>query len=184
MRIGIVVLTASLVVLPLFAFQRGGAPAPEPPEQTTEGGPFAPFEDLLGSWRGIGKGKLGDEHVERQFYVVLGGAFLQSQTRTVAKRSIHEDLGMLSFDKSRGLFVMREFQSEGVYNQYTIELQDGGETIVMTTEAIENPVAPGVRLRQTLKFVGEDELLDTLEVKVGDEPWELSIESTLKRSPD
>ena len=37
---------------------------------------------------------------------------------------IHEDLGLLSYDEAREIYVLREFHVEGYMNQYVVESWD------------------------------------------------------------
>jgi hypothetical protein len=56
---------------------------------------------------------------------------------------IHEDWGLISYDRPRETFVFRQFHIEGFVNQSLPEnIAKDGQTISFVTEAIEN-IAPG-----------------------------------------
>ena len=58
---------------------------------------------------------------------------------------------------------MRQFHGEGFVNQYVGTPGADGRSIVFETEAIEN-IPPGCRARETYRFVGPDEVLETFEL--------------------
>ena len=65
------------------------------------------------------------------------------------KGYVHEDFGVISYDKSRKIFVFRQFHIEGFVNQYILEsISPDGKTIVFITETIEN-IPKGWRGRET-----------------------------------
>src|ERR1700752_1351368 len=88
---------------------------------------WEPFKYFVGTWEGTGKGQPGASKIQREYKFVLNGKFLQAQNRSVyepqaknPKGEIHEDWGLLSFDKSRKQFVLRQFHVEGFVNQYVM----------------------------------------------------------------
>lgn len=56
---------------------------------------------------------------------------------------IHEDWGLISYDRPRETFFFRQFHIEGFVNQSLLEnIAKDGQPICFLTEAIEN-IAPG-----------------------------------------
>ena len=63
---------------------------------------------------------------------------------------------MISFDKGRKNFVLRQFHVEGFVNQSVITNSSAdAKTIVFTSESIEN-IPVGFRARETYKILGPD----------------------------
>ncbi len=77
---------------------------------------------------------------------------------------MHEDWVFISYDKIRGLFVLREFHVEGFVNQYTLDtLSSDGKRFVFISESIEN-ISEGWRARQIFTIQNEDEFSETFEL--------------------
>src|SRR5688572_8117308 len=89
---------------------------------------WLPFKYFVGTWIGSGKGEPGNSQLEREYRFVLGGKFLnvshksnyQPQEKN-PKGVTHEDWGFFSFDRSRKLYVLRQFHVEGFVTQYRSE---------------------------------------------------------------
>ena len=149
---------------------------------------WAPFRYLVGSWEGTGNGQPGLSKVQREYRLVLNDKFLHVQNRSVydpqpknPKGETHEDWGMISFDKSRKLFVMRQFHVEGFVNQYVnTSTTADGRTIVFTSESIEN-IPAGFRARETYKVLGPDEFTEVFEIAGPGKDFEVYSESHFKR---
>src|SRR5690349_21405131 len=82
----------------------------------TQSDVWSPFMQLVGKWEGAGKGQPGTSKVQREYRLVLNDKFLRVENRSVyepqpknPKGETHEDWGMISFDKSRKQFVLRQF---------------------------------------------------------------------------
>jgi hypothetical protein len=97
------------------------------------------------------------------------------------KGETHQDLGLFSFDKAHGRFVLRQFHIEEFVNQYA---SDGwpapGQPIVFTTEAIEN-IAAGWRARETYTVLGPDEFVEVSEPAPPDGEFKLYSRNRLSR---
>jgi hypothetical protein len=136
---------------------------------------FEPISRFLGTWRGTGSGEPGDSKVERSYTSIMNGRFIEVRNRSVYAKQpknpngeIHEDLGYISFDKTRKRFVLRQFHSEGFVNQYVsaTPVIDGAR-LVFESEAIEN-IGAGFRARETYLFNRPDafeEIFETAEPK-------------------
>jgi hypothetical protein len=124
----------------------------------------------------------------REYQLVLNGKFLQVQNQSIydpqpknPKGEIHEDWGMISYDKSRKQFVFRQFHVEGFVNQYVLtDLSPDGKIIVFTSEAIEN-IPAGWRARETYKIVNSDEFIEIFELAAPGKDFEVYSESRHRR---
>jgi hypothetical protein len=99
--------------------------------------------------------------VERTYRFILRDRYLQVTSRSTyppqeknPAGEVHEEMGVVSFDKGRGAFVFRQFHGEGFVNQYVAETVADTE-IVFATEVIEN-IAPDWRARETYLRSGPD----------------------------
>jgi len=107
---------------------------------------WTPFKFFVGIWQGSGQGQPGYSHVERKYGFVLNEIFLFVQNKSIygpeeknPKGEIHEDWGLISYDRARETFILRQFHIEGFVNQYLLEnIAKGVQTISFVTEAIEN----------------------------------------------
>ena len=66
--------------------------------------------------------------MQREYTRILNSRFIRVQNKSVyvpqdknPKGETHEDLGVFSFDKSRGRAVFRRFHVEGYVNQYVAD---------------------------------------------------------------
>jgi hypothetical protein len=151
-------------------------------------GRWGPFQHLLGRWIGKASGKVGDGTVERTYEVVLGGQFIQVKNRSEyppqqANQSgeVHEDVGLISYDKARNLFVMREFHNEGYVNQYVLQPPaDMSSELVFVTESIEN-ISPGWRARTILRVTSEDSFRETFDLAGPEKEWACFITNEFTR---
>jgi len=173
----VVWLTAALVISSLA----GG-------QTTTASNAWQPLKFFAGKWEGTGKGKPGTSKIEREYQFVLDNKYLNVQSRSVydpqpnnQKGEIHEEWGMISFDKSRKQFVFRQFHVEGFVNQYvTTSISTDGKAIVFTSEGIEN-IPAGWRARETYKIIGPDEFTETFELAGPEKDFEIYSEGRLTR---
>ena len=97
------------------------------------------------------------------------------------KGEVHQDWGMMSFDKARKKFVLRQFHVEGFVNQYVMTSSSAdGKTIVFTSESIEN-IPAGFRARETYKILGPDEFTEVFEIAEPGKDFEVYSEGHFKR---
>jgi hypothetical protein len=97
------------------------------------------------------------------------------------KGEVHEDLGYVSRDRARNVFVLRQFHVEGFVNTYAAPMAPSPPgPIVFSTEAIEN-IPPGWRARETYRFVGADELVELFELAEPGKEFTTYSETRLKR---
>lgn len=144
---------------------------------------------LIGRWQGTSEGQAGKGTIEREYSSLLGSRFVQSKNRSTyppqeknPKGETHEDLGVFSFDKARTQIVFRQFHVEGFVNQYVMAPAAKPNTLVFTTEAIEN-VPAGFRARETYNLLGPDEFEEVFELAEPGKDFELYSRTRLKRVP-
>ena len=80
---------------------------------------WTPFNFLIGAWQGSGQGRPGHSHVERKYEFVLNKKFLFVQNESVydpqeknPNGEIHEDWGLISYDRAKETYVFRQFHKE------------------------------------------------------------------------
>jgi hypothetical protein len=155
-------------------------------------GAASPWERMrffIGSWTGTGKGQSGESTVTRDYRWALNDRFIEVRNQSTyapqpanPRGEIHEDRGMLSWDKRRRRFVLRQFHVEGFVNQYVADsVAAGADSIVFTSEAIEN-IPPGYRARETYRILGPDEFIERFEMAEPNGEFALYVENRFKRA--
>jgi hypothetical protein len=149
---------------------------------------FHPIRVLLGKWAGTSSGQPGDGTVDREYTLVLNGRFIHVVNRSVyppqpknPKGETHQDVGYISFDRSRKQFVLRQFHVEGFVNQYVSEeMNPETRRWVFVSESIEN-IPAGWRARETYVIQGADEFEEVFELAAPGKDFELYSRTRLKR---
>ena len=149
---------------------------------------WEPLRSLIGIWEGTGNGQPGVSKVQREYRLVLNDKFLHVQNKSTydpqpknPKGEVHEDWGMMSFDKGRKKFVFRQFHIEGFVNQFVMSNASAdGKTIVFMSESIEN-IPAGFRARETYKILGPDEFTEVFEIAEPGKDFEVYSEGHFKR---
>ena len=149
---------------------------------------WTPLKFFVGKWAGTGNGQPGWSKMQREYQMVLNDKFLRVQNHSVydpqpknPKGEIHDDWGMISYDKSRKQFVLRQFHVEGFVNQYVMTSSStDGKTIVFTSETIEN-IPAGWRARETYKILNADEFVEVFELAEPGKDFEVYSESRHRR---
>jgi len=149
---------------------------------------WSAFNFFIGKWEGMGKGEPGESTVERDYQFVLDGKFLQAKNKSVykpqeknPKGEVHEDWGLLSYDRQRKKFVLRQFHVEGFVNQYVLDsLATDGKLLIFITEGIEN-IPAGWRAKETYKILSDDEFYEIFELAAPGKDFELYSENHFKR---
>jgi hypothetical protein len=150
---------------------------------------WEPFRYFLGSWTGTGTGKPGVSSTKRTYSLVLADRFLEIKSRSVYEPQesnpsgeVHEELGLISYDKTRARYVMREFHVEGYVNQYVLEPPaPGDKKLTFVTEAVEN-ISSGWRARTTLEILSPDSFRETFELAGPGKEWACTITNELHRA--
>lgn len=151
--------------------------------------PWEIFRFFLGRWDGTGSGKPSESQVEREYKFVLNDQFIQINDRSVYEPQernqageVHEEIGYISYDRSRDKFVLREFHVEGYVNQYVLEdWEVEGKVLVFKTESIEN-IRAGWQARTTYEIRGNDEFRETFDLAGPDQEWSCFITNEFKRA--
>jgi hypothetical protein len=146
---------------------------------------WAPLKFLIGSWEGTGRGEPGVSRVERHYQFALNAKFIEVRNKSTyepqeknPKGEVHEDWGMISFDKARKRFVLRQFHTEGFVNQYVSDTDLSN--LVFQSESIEN-IPAGWRARETYKMLSNDEFIEVFELAEPGKEFHIYTENHFKR---
>ena len=149
---------------------------------------WEPFEFLEGKWTGQGEGVSGISRINLEYSFILNGKFLQMKTRSEfkpqeknPKGEIHEDMGILSYDKSREKFILREFYIENFVIQYVLEsISENGNQFTFVSEHIEN-APPGTKAKLIFTKGGHDEMEQSFHVAWPGRDLTCYVKNKLKR---
>ncbi|MEK7729254.1 MAG: hypothetical protein AAB354_12635 [candidate division KSB1 bacterium] len=149
---------------------------------------WAPFNFFIGAWEGTSKGQSGEARIAREYQLVLNGKFLHIKNKSVyppqeknPKGEVHEDWGMISYDRSRKRFVLRQFHVEGFVNQYALDsLAANHKAIIFVTEEIEN-IPAGWRAKESYTILNDDEFVEVFSLAEPGKEFEVYTESRFKR---
>ena len=149
----------SLRILPVVAMFAMSAMA--------QSDPWAPVRVFVGKWEGSTSGKPGTGTTSREYRFELNGKFLSQRDTSVyqpenpaEKQFVHEDFGFFSYDSDLKKLVWRQFHSEGLVNEYTLEsVSPDGKSLVFITTHIEN--LPGFRAKKLYRILSGDEIEET-----------------------
>ncbi len=170
--------TAFLALLCTFAASQPGPPADK----------WAPLRFLLGTWEGTSTGQPGAGTVRREYRLVLRDQFIEVRNTSTypaqeknPKGEVHEDVGYISYDRSRKAFVLRQFHVEGFVNTYVAPVGETGTgPIVFTSESIEN-IPSGWRARETYRTLEGGRLVEVFELAAPQKEFSIYSETTLRR---
>jgi hypothetical protein len=157
-------------------------------QESRKADPWSPFIYFIGSWQGTGKGEPGISELERQYQFVLGGKYIEAKHKSVyapqaknPKGETHEDLGFLSYDRSRKQHLFRQFHTEGFVIQYRLEsITNDNKLIVFLSESNEN-IPTGWRARETFRILNENEFVETFELAGPGKEFAMYSENHFKR---
>jgi hypothetical protein len=132
---------------------------------------WAAAQRLLGTWEGPATGRPGTGQQVRVYKTILQGRFILGTDDTrwdpTPERPegfTHEDLSVLGLDGAAGQLVMRGFHGEGFVHEYRcVEAAPDGSRFVFEAAQVENG-PPGMRVRETMVFDGDDALESTFEM--------------------
>ena len=159
-----------LFVISSFATFTGAAPQASAGQGQAQD-IWKPFRYFEGRWEGKGEGKSGISHGKQAWEFILRGKFLQIRNEARfepqgpnSAGEVHEDFGIISYDKSRQNYVFRQFHVEGFVNQY---VSDGpgadGKALVFVSEAIEN-IPAGFSARLTYRILDDSSFEQTFDL--------------------
>jgi len=148
---------------------------------------FGLLRFFVGTWRGDQSGEPGHGTVERKYEFVLDGNFLEVKNKSTyppqeknKTGEIHQDMGLISYDKARKKLIFRQFHIEGFVNTYAEEKGTDGKKIIFVSEAIEN-IAAGWRARETYAILNDNEFTERFELAEPGKDFTLYSEAHLKR---
>jgi hypothetical protein len=141
---------------------------------------------LVGSWNGDVRGQPGIGKSLREYRFVLNDRYLEVRNKSTypvqsknPKGEVHEDWGMISFDRARKMLVLRQFHVEGFVNQYAAEPSAGGG-LSFQSEAIEN-IPTGFRARETYTITAPNEFIERFELAEPGKNFEVYSETRFRR---
>lgn len=157
-----------------------------PAQTTTAPDVWKPVRILAGTWEGEVSGQPGSGKCQREYRFVLNNKYLEVRNKSTypaqpknPKGEVHEDWGMISFDRARKKFVLRQFHVEGFVNQYaSTNIQEG--SLTFESEGIEN-IPAGFRARETYMFTGPDQFVERFEIAETSKDFEVYSETRFKR---
>ena len=149
---------------------------------------WEPFDFFVGEWQGSGYGQPGTSQVERKYELILNDKFLFVKSKSVyepqeknPKGEVHEEWGLISYDRARKAYVFRQFHLEGFVNQYVgTEISEDGKTVHFVTEGIEN-IPPGWKARESYQILGPDEFIEIFELAAPEKEFETYSENRFQR---
>jgi hypothetical protein len=150
---------------------------------------WQPMKALVGTWKGNGGGELGSGKYERSYRFIFNRKFIEVRNKSTYPPTannpageVHEDLGYISYDKSRKTFVLRQFHAEGFVNQYKLDTMSADrKRFVFVSEAIEN-IAPGWRATETYELRGDDTFQEMFQLAPPNKPFEPYSTVVLERN--
>ena len=149
---------------------------------------WKPFKFFIGNWTGTSEGQSGKGVYERSYKFIFNGKFIEIRNKSTypptsenPKGEVHEDIGYISYDKSRKTFVLRQFHIEGFVNQYKLDsISPDKKTIVFITENIEN-IASGWKAKESYQLVNDKEFIESFELAEPNKAFEVYSKATLKK---
>lgn len=150
---------------------------------------WKPFNFFIGAWEGIGGGQLGKGTGKRNYEKVLNNQFLHFQNSMVfesrqdsTEGEIHHDFGVISFDRGRKKYVLRQFYSEGYINQFVLDtLFTDQKTYIFVTENVENG-PKGIQARITLSIIDSKNFSETFELASPGKAYNVCVINRWKRT--
>jgi hypothetical protein len=150
--------------------------------------PWAALRVFEGKWKGPTTGKPGKGSTSREYRFELNGRFLSQRDKSVyqpkdpaAKPVVHEDFGVFSYDTTLKKVLWRQFHSEGLVNEYTLEsVGTDGKSLEFVTTKIEN-LAPGFRAKKVYRILSAEEIVETFLLAPPGKGFEVYTVARLKR---
>lgn len=177
----------------LMGWLLGGLPPAraqgEPAEagQVDRAAAWEALRPLVGTWEAGIEGRLGQGVGHRRYEFIFDGVFLVSRHASVRlpqekspQGDYHRELAVYSFDRERGLVVLREFIVEGHVLRYTCQVEPG--KFVCTSEEVEN--GPGMRARLTVEIKDRYRFVEVFELAGPGEELKLYFTNQWTRVPD
>ena len=149
---------------------------------------WAAFEFFAGAWVGEESATFGEGRGERTYELVLQDAYLLGRNRSVfppheglPEGDTHDDWTVLSFDRDRDTYVLRQFNSEGYVNTFVLDAASSpAEHLIFVLEESEN--ARGTRATLTLTRVDADTFDEVFDLTLPGAAESITIRSRWTRS--
>ena len=149
--------------------------------------PWAQMRAFEGKWEGPTSGKPGKGTTTREYQFELNGHFLSQRDKSVyqpeapaTKPLVHEDFGMFSYDANQKKILWRQYHSEGMVNEYTLEsVSADGKSLEFVTTQILN--LPGFRAKKQYHILSHDEIDETFLLAPPGKDFEVYTVAHLKR---
>ena len=146
------------------------------------------FQPLIGTWEGTGEGRWGVSSVTREYEFVLSGAVLYGRNTSVykpqeknPKGELHENWDLITYDRNRRKFILRQFDSEGIVNQYVADSMAVGNSVLeFVTGFVEN-FQSGWRAKESYTFPNTDEFVETFSLAAPGKDFKVFVENRFKR---
>ncbi len=149
---------------------------------------WAPFKFLIGKWEGTGTGKWGASKVTREYDYLMGGTYIigKNESRYEKQENNPEDENhvnwdILSYDKNRKKYVLRQFHAEDITNTYaadSAEVSTG--KYEFESEAIEN-FGTGWKAREVYIKINENEFIEIFYLASPGKEYAEFVRNTFKR---
>jgi hypothetical protein len=167
------------------------APLAHSAPDSPAGSEWAPLAYFVGSWDGAATNRASVGTATREFRFIMDGAFLEEQGTTVYEMSTalpegqtREELGIFSYDRSRGTLALREFHPEGYVVCYSLDsLSADTTTIVFVSDSIES-MPPGWRAKLQYEILGRDECIELFKLAPPGQAFEVFWETHFTRKED
>lgn len=154
------------------------------PELPTD---LLPLKFFIGKWQGTSQGQPGNGTVDREYKPMLRSRIVEVTNRSVyasqeknPKGETHEDLGIVSSDRSAKKLRYRQYHVEGFVAHYVLDGASKEGTTVFVSESIEN-IPPGYRSKETYVVLGPDEFEEVFELAEPGKDYEVYSRTRLKR---
>lgn len=134
--------------------------------------PLENFEQLIGNWKGTGTGfGNAQSEVSASYKWLMNKQYIEVKhhsefepTDQNLEGEIHDDQGIISFDKDRKVVVFRQYHNEGFFNEYVLnDSLSSPSSFIFETERIENFV-PGGRAQFTIRVLDKNKIQTVFDV--------------------
>jgi hypothetical protein len=150
--------------------------------------PWQPVRLLEGTWEGTSTGENGTGTARRTYAFVLKNRYLHEKNVSTyppqeknKAGEVHEHWSFISYDRSRGTLVLRQFHPEGFVNQYIVNKAESTlKKLVFDSERFENYDNNG-RARETYEIISADEFVETFELGDPGKPLQVYSRNHFKR---
>lgn len=149
---------------------------------------WEPFEFLIGKWEGKGVGKFGNSNVTREYKYLMGGTFIIGKNKSIYEKQernpqgeIHDNWDIISYDKVRTKYILRQFHAEDITNTYTLDsLKASNGIYEFESEAIENFIV-GWRAKEVYQIIDNDQFIEIFYLAAPGKEYSEYVRNTFTR---